>query len=77
MDTNGKYLCEVFSSDEEDTIFEQAFSTYGAAVNCAKKQGRKHAECYVFVYVPKDGGIMLREDWTGGRHEWCLDCEVY
>ena len=76
MCTDGKYLCEVYSCEECDTLREKSFSTYSAAVNYAKKQ--RHArDCYVFVYVPKDGGMMRRENWTGGRHEMWLDCDVY
>lgn len=76
MCTDKIYLCEIYSCEECDTLREKRFNTYRAAVNYAKKQ-RNAENCYVFVYVPKEGGIMRREDWTGGFHDMCMDCDIF
>lgn len=77
MNTEKSYEVEVYDNIECDTDYDKTktFATYKAAVNYAKKcKGLKNR--YVFIYVPTGDGC-LREEWTGGKHDASLDCEVY
>lgn len=80
-ETAMKYEVEVFDSRMGETDYEKSkdFRTYDEAVRYARSLRTKRGE-YVFVYVPMHDGAsnyMLREDWTGGKHNRSLDEEIY
>ena len=69
---------EIFDYECGDSIYIP-FDSYKEAVAHVRKIGRKMLHHYIFILMEECDGkytYTKRQDWTGGRHDVCMDVIV-